>query len=190
MALRLGFGMATEWSVTARRAGQEFRRAPSRGPMVPGLRYRRRANAATVLLTRMAHPGIAPVRPDEADSQLAFASPPWPDLPRHRRDRLSHPHPPDPAPTTRTVPDPAPVRAGEQYGSEGYQTDWGSNPHLRRYLRRQVSISHWFLMCSGKGSEMGPCLRRGLRREERSLSHKHRFPGACRGLLLMIDIIR
>ncbi|MEP2388261.1 hypothetical protein, partial [Hyphomonas sp.] len=44
VALRLEFVMATEWSVTARRAGQEFRRAPSRGPMVPGLRYRRRAN--------------------------------------------------------------------------------------------------------------------------------------------------
>ncbi|MAN90734.1 MAG: hypothetical protein CME92_07715, partial [Hyphomonadaceae bacterium] len=28
VALRLEFGMATEWSVTARRAGQEFRRAP------------------------------------------------------------------------------------------------------------------------------------------------------------------
>ena len=63
------------------------------------------------------------MRPDEADSQLAFASPPWPDLPRHRRDRISHPHPPDPAPTTRTVPDPAPVRAGGQYGAEGYQAD-------------------------------------------------------------------
>ncbi|WP_290492192.1 hypothetical protein, partial [Hyphomonas sp. UBA4510] len=56
--------------------------------MVPGLRYRRRANAATVLLTRMAHPGISPVRPDEAVSQLAFASSPWPDLPRAVRDRM------------------------------------------------------------------------------------------------------
>ena len=57
VALRLEFVMATDWSVTARRAGQEFRRAPSRGPMVPGLRYRCHANDSTVLLTRMAHPG-------------------------------------------------------------------------------------------------------------------------------------
>jgi len=41
--------MATEWSVAARRAGQEFQRAPAWGPMVPGLRYRRRANDSTVL---------------------------------------------------------------------------------------------------------------------------------------------
>ncbi|WP_370276769.1 hypothetical protein, partial [Hyphomonas atlantica] len=33
--------------------------------------------------------GLTPVRPDEADSQLAFASSPWPDLPRAVRDRTS-----------------------------------------------------------------------------------------------------
>jgi len=124
VALRLDLSMATEWSVTARRAGQEFRRAPSRGPMVPGLRYRRRANGSIVL--SHAWPirgGLTPVQPDEAVSQLAFASPPWPDLPRRASDRRSDPHPPDPAPTTRTVPDPAPVRAGDQYGAGSYQTD-------------------------------------------------------------------
>ena len=84
-------------------------------------------------------------------------------------------------PTTRTVPDPAPVRADDQYGAEGYQTDTGSKPHLRRYLRRQVSISCCSLMHGRKHPEMGPCLRRGLRGEERSLSHKpypRRMPGS------------
>jgi len=39
--------------------------------------------------TRMAHPGISPVRPDEADSQPSFLGSPWPDLPRAVQDRLS-----------------------------------------------------------------------------------------------------
>jgi len=38
------------------------------------------------------------VRPDEAVSQLAFASSPWPDLPRRASDRRPNPHHPDPAP--------------------------------------------------------------------------------------------
>ena len=53
---------------------------------------------------------------------------------------------------------------------------------FRRYLRRQVSISCCSLMHRRKHPEMGPCLRRGLRGSV-FLSHKHRFPGACRGLL-------
>jgi len=47
--------------------------------------------------TRMAHPGISPVRPDEADSQPSFLGSPWPDLPRRASDRRSDPHHPDPA---------------------------------------------------------------------------------------------
>ena len=127
---------------------------------------------------RMAHPGIDPGLPDEADSQLAFASPPWPDLPRHRRDRLSHPHPPDPAPTTRTVPDPAPVRAGGQYGAEGYQAD---SPVPK--IPAQAGI-HLLLLphAQEETSGDGPLPPQGLRGSV-FLSHKHRFPGACRGLL-------
>ena len=118
------------------------------------------------------------MRPDEADSQLAFASPPWPDLPRHRRDRLSHPHPPDPAPTTRTVPDPAPVRAGGQYGAEGYQAD---SPVPK--IPAQAGI-HLLLLphAQEETSGDGPLPPQGLRGSV-FLSHKHRFPGACRGLL-------
>ena len=88
VALRLGFGMATEWSVTARRAGQGLQRTPRKGPrsrvFVTG--------AARTLPPCFSHErrirgGLTPVRPDEADSQLAFASSPWPDLPRAVQDR-------------------------------------------------------------------------------------------------------
>ena len=80
--------MATEWSVTARRAGQGFQRTPRKGPrsrvFVTG--------AARTLPPCFSHErrirgGLTPVRPDEADSQLAFASSPWPDLPRAVQDR-------------------------------------------------------------------------------------------------------
>jgi hypothetical protein len=87
VALRLELNKATEWSVTARRAGQGFRRDTLMGPMVPGLRYRRRANGASVLFTREVHPGMSPGLPDEAGSLPAFAGSPWPDLPRAVRDR-------------------------------------------------------------------------------------------------------
>ena len=43
-------------------------------------------------------------------------------------------------------------------------------PPFRRYLRRQVSLSNCGLMCEGRGSEMGPCLRRGLQGEGGTLS--------------------
>ena len=149
VALRLEFVMATEWSVTARRAGQEFRRAPSRGPMVPGLRYRRRANGSIVLshawpirglipgcrtrripnLPSQAHPGLTCLGTGETVSPT--------------RTLLTLP------PTTRTVPDPAPVRAGGQYGAEGYQADTqGTGSRLSSfdfaqdesvYVRRQRS---------------------------------------------------
>ena len=59
-------------------------------------------------------------------------------------------------------------------------------PPFRRYLRRQVSISRHRLKRLRIQPEMGPCLRRGLRRRgETLISHKVRLPGAGRGLPLL-----
>jgi len=88
VALRLDFGMATEWSVTARRAGQEFRRTPRKGPrsrvFVTGAA---RTNPPCFSHLRFIRGGLTPVRPDEADSQPSFLGSPWPDLPGAVRDR-------------------------------------------------------------------------------------------------------
>jgi hypothetical protein len=92
--------------------------------MVPGLRYRRRTNGSSVLFTREVHPGMSPGLPDEAGSLPAFAGSPWPDLPRCGPDRCSGPHPPVPALPTRTVPDPAPGRAGDHHCMRGCAPDW------------------------------------------------------------------
>jgi hypothetical protein len=70
--------------------------------------------------------GLTPGLPDEAGSLPAFAGSPWPDLPRCGPDRCSGPHPPVPALPTRTVPDPAPGRAGEHHRMRGCASDWGA----------------------------------------------------------------
>ena len=75
VALRLGRNRLRSGALPPAAPDRSFGGTPSWGPIVPGLRYRRRANGSPVLFTRRAHPGIAPVRPDEADSQPAFARP-------------------------------------------------------------------------------------------------------------------
>ena len=75
VALRLGRKRLRNGALPPAAPDRSFGGTPSWGPIVPGLRYRRRANGSPVLFTRRAHPGIAPVLPDEADSQPAFARP-------------------------------------------------------------------------------------------------------------------
>ena len=123
VALRLELKRLRNGALPPAAPDRGFGGTPSRGPMVPGLRYRRRTNGSSVLFTREVHPGMSPGLPDEAGSLPAFAGSPWPDLPRCGPDRCSGLHPPVPALPTRTVPDPAPGRAGVEYRSGSCASD-------------------------------------------------------------------
>ena len=89
VALRLELKRLRNGALPPAAPDRVFGGTPSWGPMVPGLRYRRRTNGSSVLFTREVHPGMSPGLPDEAGSLPGFPGSPWPDLPRARRDRLS-----------------------------------------------------------------------------------------------------